>query len=83
MAAGTPVVAADTAALPETCGGAARLVPPEGDAVRDAIVALLGDESERARLRAAGLERAAGFSWDATARGVDGVLARAVRGVSP
>ena len=28
MAAGTPVVAADTSALPETCGGAARLVPP-------------------------------------------------------
>jgi glycosyltransferase involved in cell wall biosynthesis len=78
MAAGTPVVAADTAALPETCGGAARLVPPDGDAVRDALLALLGDESERARLRAAGLARAAAFTWDATARGVDAVLARAV-----
>jgi glycosyltransferase involved in cell wall biosynthesis len=78
MAAGTPVVAADTAALPETCGDAARLVPPEGDAVRDALVALLADPAERARLRAAGLERAAAFSWDATARGVDEVLARAV-----
>jgi glycosyltransferase involved in cell wall biosynthesis len=79
MAAGTPVVAADTAALPETCGDAARLVPPDGDAVRDALVALLADPDERARLRAAGLERAAAFSWDATARGVDEVLARAVR----
>ena len=78
MAAGTPVVAADTAALPETCGGAARLVAPDADAFRDALAGLLGDAAERARLRAAGLERAAAFSWDATARGVDAVLARAV-----
>ena len=54
MAAGTPVVAADAGALPETCGGAARLVPPDGEAVRDALLALLGDADERARLRAAG-----------------------------
>jgi glycosyltransferase involved in cell wall biosynthesis len=74
MAAGTPVVAADTAALPETCGGAARLVPPHGDAVRDALLSLLADGAERERLRAAGVARAAGFSWDATARGVDAVL---------
>ena len=78
MAAGTPVVAAATAALPETCGDAARLVPPEGDAIRDALLALLADPAERARLRAAGLERAARFTWDATARGVDDVLARAL-----
>jgi glycosyltransferase involved in cell wall biosynthesis len=78
MAAGTPVVAADTAALPETCGDAARLVAPDGEAVRDALVALLGDPAERARLRATGLERAAGFTWDATARGVDDVLERSV-----
>jgi glycosyltransferase involved in cell wall biosynthesis len=75
MAAGTPVVAADTSALPETCGGAARLAAPDGDAFRDALVALLGDAAERERLRAAGLQRAAGFSWDATSRGVDAVLA--------
>ena len=74
MACGTPVVAADTSALPETCGGAARLVPPDGEAVRDALTALLGDAAERDRLRAAGLARAAHFSWDATARGVDAVL---------
>jgi glycosyltransferase involved in cell wall biosynthesis len=74
MAAGTPVVAADTAALPETCGGAARLVRPDGDAVRDALVALLADPGERERLRAAGRERAAGFSWETTARRVDALL---------
>jgi glycosyltransferase involved in cell wall biosynthesis len=74
MACGTPVVAADVAALPETCGGAARLVRPDAEAVRDGLVALLGDRAERERLRAAGLARAAGFSWDATARRVDAVL---------
>ena len=79
MAAGVPVVAADAGALPETCGGAARLVPPDGEAFRDALVALLADRAERERLRAAGLERAAGFTWDATARGVDAVLERLLR----
>ena len=74
MASGTPVVASDIAALPETCGGAAVLVPPDGEAVRDALLALLGDTGERERLRAAGRARAAAFSWDATARGVDAVV---------
>jgi glycosyltransferase involved in cell wall biosynthesis len=78
MAAGVPVVAADAAALPETCGGAARLVPPDGEAVRDALLGLLGDAPERARLRAAGLVRAARFTWDATARGVDAAIARTI-----
>jgi glycosyltransferase involved in cell wall biosynthesis len=76
MACGTPVVAADAAALPETCGGAARLVPPDGEAVRDALLGLLADGAERDRLRAAGLRRAAAFTWDSTARAVDAVMAR-------
>jgi glycosyltransferase involved in cell wall biosynthesis len=76
MAAGTPVVAADTAALPETCGGAARLVPPDGEAFREALLALLSDQAERQRLRAAGRARAAGFTWAATARAVDAIMLR-------
>ena len=69
MAAGTPVVAADTAALPETCGGAAtaRGARRRGDRAR-AVTSLLADTAERDRLRAAGLARAAGFRWDRTAR---------------
>ena len=78
MAAGVPVVAADAAALPETAGGAARLVPPSAEPFRDALVALLGDAAERGRLRDAGRRRAAGFTWEATARGVDAELRRAV-----
>ena len=61
MAAGTPVVAADAGALPETCGGAARLAAPgRREAFARALLDLLGDAAERARLRAAGLERASG-----------------------
>ena len=77
MAAGVPVVAADATALPETAGGAARLVPPDGEAFRDALTGLLADPAERERLRAAGRRRAAGFTWEATARGVDAVVRRA------
>ena len=72
MASGTPVLAANTSALPETCGNAARLVEPgEWDT---AIEALLGDEAERQRLRQAGLERAAAFTWERTAKAVDALL---------
>jgi glycosyltransferase involved in cell wall biosynthesis len=75
MACGTPVVAAAAGALPETCGGAARLAEPDGAAFAAALTGLLGDDAERERLRAAGLERAAAFSWDRTARAIDALLA--------
>jgi glycosyltransferase involved in cell wall biosynthesis len=75
MASGVPVVAAGTGALPETAGGAARLVAAEPDAVAGALAALLGDPTERERLRAAGLARARAFTWERTARGVDAVVA--------
>ena len=78
MAAGVPVLASDAGALPEVCGGAARLVAPDGEAVREALLALLGDAAARAALRAAGLEQAARFSWERTARELDGVLRRVV-----
>jgi glycosyltransferase involved in cell wall biosynthesis len=74
MACGTPVVAADAGALPETCGGAARLVPPDGEAFAAAVTSLLGDAAERDRLSAAGRQRAAAFTWDRTARAVDALL---------
>jgi glycosyltransferase involved in cell wall biosynthesis len=75
MACGTPVVAADAAALPETCGGAALLAAPDGEVFAAALTDLLGDAGARERLRAAGLGRAAGFSWDRTARAVDALFA--------
>jgi glycosyltransferase involved in cell wall biosynthesis len=74
MAAGTPVVASSAGALPETCGDAAVLAEPDGEAFAAALPALLGDEAARARLREAGLARAARYTWDATARAVDRLL---------
>jgi glycosyltransferase involved in cell wall biosynthesis len=52
-------------------------VPPAGEAIREALLSLLADDAERARLRALGLARAREFSWDRTAREVDAIVARA------
>jgi glycosyltransferase involved in cell wall biosynthesis len=73
MAAGTPVVAADRAALPEACGGAALLADPEDpDAFAAALLRAAGPERER--LTAAGHERASMLSWERTAEEVDRAL---------
>lgn len=76
MACGTPVVAADRAALPETCGGAALLADPDdGRALAAAVLAAaLGEPERRDALRGAGIARAARFSWDRTTERVDGLL---------
>jgi glycosyltransferase involved in cell wall biosynthesis len=75
MASGVPVVAADRSALPETCGDAALLVDPEDRAaLADALAAAVTDETLRARLIPAGLERAAGFSWLRSAELTDAVI---------
>jgi glycosyltransferase involved in cell wall biosynthesis len=69
MASGTPVVAANRGALPETCGDAALVVEPE-DFAGAALQAL-----DDPRLIAAGLERAARFTWERTARETDRAIA--------
>jgi len=74
MACGVPVVAADAGALPETCGDAALYADPrDADAVAGAVERALEPETA-ARLRDAGLLRAAVFTWERTARGVDAVI---------
>jgi len=79
MASGTPVVAADRGALPETCGGAALLVDPrDEDAIAEAVLAAIGDQ----RLIRAGRERAAGFTWERTARATDDALSDTLRASS-
>ncbi len=73
MACGTPVVAADRAALPEACGGAALLVDPDdADAFAEALIRAAGPE--RARLTEAGRTRAAGLSWARSAESVDAAI---------
>jgi glycosyltransferase involved in cell wall biosynthesis len=75
MAAGTPVVAADRGALPETCAGAAVLVNPDDrEEVADALLSAISDDGLRSQLRAAGLARASELSWDRTATAVDALL---------
>ncbi len=80
MACGTPVVAADRAALPETCGDAALLVDPDDPAaVATAVLRACTDEPLRARLRERGLARVAARTWDSAARATDALL-RALAG---
>jgi glycosyltransferase involved in cell wall biosynthesis len=73
MAAGTPVVAADRAALPEACGGAALLADPDdAGAFTAALLRAAGDE--RDGLVASGRERAAALTWRRTADELDRAL---------
>jgi glycosyltransferase involved in cell wall biosynthesis len=75
MASGIPVVAADRAALPETCGGAALLVDPDdSEAIAAAVVAAATDDVRRERLRDLGLQRAGCHGWDLTADATHRVL---------
>jgi len=69
MACGTPVVCSNTSSLPEVAGDAALTVDPSDvDALSAAITRALADESLRQEMRGKGLARAAGFSWERTAR---------------
>jgi glycosyltransferase involved in cell wall biosynthesis len=68
MAAGVPVVVSDAPALVEVTGGAA-LVAPRGDpAALARALAEAVDPTARERLVAAGRNRAAHYSWSASAR---------------
>jgi alpha-1,3-rhamnosyl/mannosyltransferase len=73
MACGTPVVVVEEPALLEVAGDAAVVVPEGGlaDGIRRAL-------AERDALVAAGLARAASFSWAATARAVVGAYREAL-----
>jgi glycosyltransferase involved in cell wall biosynthesis len=72
MASGTPVVAANRGALPETCGDAALVVEPD-DFEEAAVRAVTTD---RDRLVEAGLARAARFTWERAARATDQAIGR-------
>jgi glycosyltransferase involved in cell wall biosynthesis len=69
MGCGVPAVIANRASLPEIAGPAALAVEPDdAEAAADAIYRGLSDSGLRAVLIQRGLERAASFTWDATAR---------------
>jgi glycosyltransferase involved in cell wall biosynthesis len=68
MACGTPAIVSERASLPEVTGDAALRVDPEDPAALTAALCRLhADGALRAQLAAAGLARAATFSWRRTA----------------
>jgi glycosyltransferase involved in cell wall biosynthesis len=68
MAAGTPVVCSEAAALVEVAGGAALLCPPtDVDGLRTALSRVLSDGDLRGELIRRGRERASGFTWERAA----------------
>lgn len=69
MACGTPAIASAASSLPEIGSTAALYVSPDDvDGWADALRRLASDAVLRDRLRIAGLNRAADFSWDASAQ---------------
>ena len=79
MACGTPVVASDRSALPETCGEAAILVDPiDHGAFAAALLQAADPGQTRTRLVQAGRRRAGQLTWERTALGIDGVVAEAL-----
>ena len=69
MACGTPVVCSNASSLPEVVGDAAITVDPyDVEALAEAMRRVLSDADLADDLRQRGLERAAGFTWERTAR---------------
>ena len=69
MALGAPVLTSRFGAMLEIADGAAELVNPYAiDSIRAGLLRLVQDPDHRDNLRKLGLQRAAHFSWDRTAR---------------
>lgn len=68
MASGSPVCASRTSSLPEVGGEAALYFDPQDvEEMTSVLRRVVTDEALRAEMRQRGLERAAAFSWRATA----------------
>jgi glycosyltransferase involved in cell wall biosynthesis len=75
MSCGTPVMASNAAALPETTGGAALSVDPLDEAAMSSAMLELATGGESVQgLRERGLVHARRFSWEAVAQRVAEVL---------
>ena len=69
LASGAPSVVSNRGALPDVVGEAALVVEPDARLLEDALHRVLTDSALAARLRVDAVERAAGFSWEHSARG--------------
>lgn len=66
---GTPVITSNVTSLPEVAGDAALLVDPaDTGAIARSMVRIIEDAGLRQKLIDKGRERAAGYTWDQTAR---------------
>jgi glycosyltransferase involved in cell wall biosynthesis len=80
MAAGVPVVAANTGSLPEVLGDAALLVEPtDVEALAGAMERALADEALRRVLVARGTQQAQRYDWDTTASELAALYTRLAR----
>lgn len=69
MRCGAPVIGANTSSLPEVIGREDALFDPHSQvSIRSKITQALEDDSFRADLVKSGLQQAANFSWDITAK---------------
>jgi glycosyltransferase involved in cell wall biosynthesis len=69
MACGVPVITSDTSSMPEVAGNAAILIDPHDVlAISNAIMLVLSNEKLKNELVLKGLQRAAIFSWKASAQ---------------
>lgn len=78
MACGTPVISSNRTSLPEVVGDAGILVDPDDvDQLAAQLERVLGSEGLQTSLKAAGIQRAAEFSWQRTATETLAVYERA------
>jgi glycosyltransferase involved in cell wall biosynthesis len=81
MACGTPVVTSPNGSLAEIAGDAAEYVDPwQVESIATGVHTVLTNQDRNVALRAAGLERAAQFSWRATAEQTRRVYSAVTRG---
>jgi glycosyltransferase involved in cell wall biosynthesis len=77
MLCGCPVIAAESASLPEICGNAASLCNPmSASSFTAALIGLLDNSDLRESLRARGLKQVKAFTWENTARGLIDIIHR-------
>jgi glycosyltransferase involved in cell wall biosynthesis len=80
MARGVPLACSGRGSPGEVAGDAAVRLDPESEPeIAAALERLLGDAAEAGRLRAAARERAARFTWVATAAGTIASYQRALK----
>lgn len=72
MSLGTPVITSNCSSMPEVAGGAALLIDPcNVEELADALLGIVTDDTERARLKTLGVQRVKQFSWVQTADSIN------------